>query len=424
MLVCRVALYAYFVACVLVGGLPALAQSQRNLTLPQALQRALAANPRVTVAEREIGIATGKRIQAGAIPNPEVSFEIENIYGTGVFRGTQSAETTLQLSQLVEFPGKRGARIASSTAELDSTRWQRQAERLEVLSETAIAFVNVLSGQRGIVILDTLIASLDGMTPLLQRRVDVGASSPADISRAKVAADLIRADRERAKTALAIARRELAALMGMINPDFGQAVGDLGRAGSPPPFAMVLRALENHPQLIRWTSVRAQRRAELLTARLRPYPDVRIGVGYRHFRESRDQALTFGLSAEIPLWDQNQGAVLSAQETLAKTDAERAVNKTTLLILLGRTYEALIGAMREITLLQSTVIPNAREAVRTIESGYAQGRFTLVELLDTQAAFAAAVQREQEALVTFHTAVATLEWLTGTPLNLTRVRTR
>ena len=54
----------------------------RSLTLRQALQRAFANNPRLTVADREIGIATGRRIQAGAIPNPELSFELDNAFGT------------------------------------------------------------------------------------------------------------------------------------------------------------------------------------------------------------------------------------------------------------------------------------------------------------------------------------------------------
>src|SRR5437870_1801904 len=40
--------------------------SSRTLSLPQALQRALAANPRLTAAERDIGIATGLKVQAGA----------------------------------------------------------------------------------------------------------------------------------------------------------------------------------------------------------------------------------------------------------------------------------------------------------------------------------------------------------------------
>lgn len=425
------------VVCTLVIlSVPAAAETQtsRNLTLPQALQRALATNPRLTAAEREIGIATGRRIQAGAIPNPELSADVNNVLGTGDYRGTRSAETTLQISQLVEFPGKRNARIAAASAELDSTRWQRQAERLEVLSETAIAFVTVLSAQRRIAIFDTLIASLDGLLPLLQRRIDEGASSPADIARAKVAADLLRIERERTKTALAIARRELAALMGMPTPNFGPVVGDLGRIGAPPAFAVVLRGLDDHPQLIRWTAVRAQRKAELISARLKPLPDIKLALGYQRihgFRDSesgpvptRDNALRFGLSMDVPLWDQNQGSILSAQETLAKTEADRAINKSALTVLLGRTYDALQGALNELTILRTSLIPNARAASVTIESGYSQGRFTLLELLDAQGALAQAVQREQEALVTFHTAVATIEWLTGAPMPLAVARSR
>jgi cobalt-zinc-cadmium efflux system outer membrane protein len=372
------------------------------------------------VAEREIGVVAGHRIQAAAIPNPEFVPLVENVLGSGQYKGSQSAQTTLTLSQLIEFPGKRDARIAATSAEFDSSQWQLQSERLEILSETAVAFVNILGAQRRVQILDGIIASLDGLTPLLQRRVELGASSPADISRAQVAADLIRVDRERAKTAVDTARRELAVLMGQTTPDFGQAVGALGSVATPPALAALMRGIEDHPQLVRWTAIRAQRKAELISARLKPLPDVRLGAGYRLFRETRDNAWVFGLSMDIPLWDQNQGAILSAQETLAKADAERAVNRSVLVVLLGRSYDALQGSRREIELLQSAVLPKARETVQTIESGYAQGRFTLIELLDTQSALAQALLREQEALVTYHTAVATIEWLSGTPINPNR----
>ncbi|MGL4263641.1 MAG: TolC family protein, partial [Afipia sp.] len=42
----------------------------QTLSLQTALQRALAANPRLTAAERDVGIASGQRIQAGALINP------------------------------------------------------------------------------------------------------------------------------------------------------------------------------------------------------------------------------------------------------------------------------------------------------------------------------------------------------------------
>ena len=189
---------------------------------------------------------------------------------------------------MIELGGKRDARIAAGSAELESARWQRAAVRLEILSDTAVAFFNVLSGQRKVQIYDAQIASLDRLTPLLQRRVEAGASSPAEIARAQVAADLVRAERERARTALAIARRELAILMGSNAVDFAYVVGDLSRVGRPPPFQAVLRGLDGNPQLVRWTrDPRAtRRRAAVRAAQADSGPDGRAGLE-AHPRDDR-----------------------------------------------------------------------------------------------------------------------------------------
>ena len=400
------------------------AEPSGTLTLSRALQRAAAANPKLAAVGLNIGIAAGKRIQAGAIPNPEVSFELDNAFGTGGYRGLRSAETTLQLSQLIELGGKRDARIAVGSAELESARWERAAVRLEILSDTAVAFFSVLSGQRKVQVYDAQIAALDRLTPLLQRRVDAGASSAGEIARARVAADLIRAERERTRTALAIARRELAILMGSNSVDFAFVVGDLERIGRPPAFPSVVRELDNNPQLVRWMAIRAQRDAELLSARLKSVPDLKVGVAWRHFRDTNDDAVRLGISIPIPVWDQNLGGITGAQAARAKVEAEQAASKAALILTLAKAYDAVSGAAREIEVLRTSAIPNAKTAVDAIESGYSQGRFTLLEVLDAQSTAAQAALRELEALASFHTSVATIEGLTGVRLSLTRERGR
>lgn len=397
-------------------------EATRALTLKVALQRALALNPRLTAAEREVGIATGRRIQAGAIPNPEVSFELDNAFGSKEYAGTQMAETTLQLSQLIELGGKRSARIAAGEAEVDGAYWQRQATRLEIASETATAFVTVLAAQRRVQIYDAQIAGLDRVTPLLQRRVDAGASSPAEIARAQVAVDLVRVERERTKTALATARRDLAVLMGDRVPRFASVVGQLAAVGRPPAFQTVLTAIDGNPQLMRWTAVRAQREAELLTARLKPIPDLRVSGGWRHYRDTGDNAVRLGISIPLPVWDQNRGDIIAAQENLQRSQAERDINRQALITIAGRSYDAIQGALAELSLLRGSVLPNSRKAVEGIESGYSQGRFSLIEVLDVQSSATQAAIREQEALLSFHTAVTTIEGLVGRPfmLNVTR----
>ena len=395
-----------------------------SISLPQALQRALAANPRLTAAERDIGIATGLKVQAGTLPNPELSFELDNALGSGPYKGLRSAETNLQLSQLVELGGKREARLAAGEAGIGTAVWQRRATQLEVLSETAIAFITVVSAQRRIEIFDEQISSLDQLIPLLQKRVQEGASSPAETLRAQVAADLFRVDRERAKTQLATARRDLSILMGDSSPRFGEAVGRLATIGQPPTFQSVMHAIEANPQLIRWTAVTAQRNADLILARLKPIPDVRLSAGWRHFQDTNDNAVRLGVSIPLPVFDQNTGNIIAAQETLAKTDAERAINKLVLISIAGRAYDALNGALAELKLLRTSIIPNARSASETIQSGHLQGRFTLLELLDVRGSVLQALLREQEALQNFHIAIATIEGLVGNPFLLTRESSR
>ncbi len=405
---------------------PAVTQEQkgRSLTLRQALQRAFANNPKLTAADREIGIASGKRTQAGAIPNPELSFELDNAFGSNDYRGTDIAETTLQLSQLIELGGKRRARIAAGEAELDSAYWQRQATRLEIASETATAFVTVLSAQRRVQIYDAQIAALDRLAPLLQRRVDAGASSPAEIARAQVAVDLVRVERERAKTILSIARRDLATLMGDRTPSFPHVVGQFGNTSPPPAFKTVLAAIDGNPHLMRWTAVRAQREAELLSARLKPIPDVRLSGGWRHYRETNDNAVRLGISIPLPVWDQNRGDITAAEESLYKAEADRDVNKLALITIAGRSYDTITGALSELVLLRDSVLPNSRKATEGIESGYAQGRFSLIEVLDAQSSATQAAIRQQEALLSFHTAVTTIEGLVGRPFMMTSARPR
>src|SRR6185295_19845023 len=107
---------------------PALSQQRSNgLALDSALRRAVASNPKLAAADRDIGIAIGKHRQSAAIPNPELIFELDDAFGTGDFRGLKSSQAIIGLGQLIELGGKREARVALGSAEVQSARWQREA---------------------------------------------------------------------------------------------------------------------------------------------------------------------------------------------------------------------------------------------------------------------------------------------------------
>src|SRR5260370_21185934 len=88
-------------------------RAPRSISLAQALQRTLAANPRLTAAERDIGIAGGLKIQARALPNPDLSFELDNPLGSRPHKAFRSAATNLQPTPPVEPAGNRPPRPAA-----------------------------------------------------------------------------------------------------------------------------------------------------------------------------------------------------------------------------------------------------------------------------------------------------------------------
>ncbi len=399
---------------------PVNAQSQRALTLTEALQRAAHAHPKLFIAERDIAIAEARRLQAGARPNPQASLEIDNAFGTGDYRWVRAAEATLQLSQVFELGGKRGARVAAAQGDYDAQVHQRAAVRLELLSETTTAFIAVAGAQRRLQVYERQLQALERLAPMLQRRVDAGASSPADVARGQVAIGLARVDRDRGRTALSAARRELAVFLGSTAPDFTAVTGELNRVARPGAFTAIVQAIEANPQLVRFTAIRAQRDAELLSARLKVIPDLQVSLGLRHYRDSGDVAVRAGVAVPIPVWDRNRGGIAEAQENVNKTEGELKQARLTLIGTAGRAYDTALGALGEVNTLRTTVIPSARAALATIEESYNLGRLTLLDLLEIQRSIAEAELREVEALVSFHTAIATIEGLTGAALGRTQ----
>jgi len=149
------------------------AQAGQGLSLPEALATAFANNPQLAAAGREIGIADGERRQAGLMPNPELSWEVEDTR-------RDTSTTTVTLSQTLELGGKRGARIAVAgsgqvLAQLDLER-QRNGLRADVVQ----AFHTALRMQAALELAQQSQALTERGLRVVQGRVTAGQSSPVE----------------------------------------------------------------------------------------------------------------------------------------------------------------------------------------------------------------------------------------------------
>ena len=90
-------------------------------TRDQAIAAATGAAPASEAAAAAVEAARAGRTVAGLRPNPVVQGQVENIAGSGPYRGLHSAESTIGVAVPIELGGKRGARIAVATAQLTRT---------------------------------------------------------------------------------------------------------------------------------------------------------------------------------------------------------------------------------------------------------------------------------------------------------------
>ena len=153
-------------------------------------------------------------MQAGLRPNPEVSLEVEDFGGNKEFSGFGESETTLKLSQPLELGGKRAARIQEAKAGKALVKFDYDVKRLEVMSQTAQAFYEVLGAQRRVELNEEFARLAQESVPAIQERVESGRASAVEQSRNNVAVASARITLEQAKGDLFAARRNLAAKCG------------------------------------------------------------------------------------------------------------------------------------------------------------------------------------------------------------------
>jgi outer membrane protein, heavy metal efflux system len=373
-------------AALLAGAL--IASSGAALAEPVSLATALAQgaeqSPRVAVAKAKADAAEARARQAGASPNPELSVEVENFAGTGVFQGLRSTETTLALSQRIELGGKRSARVAVASAERDFVFLTFKAALADLDRDIRIAHAELRAAEDRAVLARENVGQASELARTARVLVEAGRDPPLRQLRAEAVLAEAQAEDARAFGELLAARRMLADLIGSSDPEMSAATShDEAAPGALPPATLSLNELLAAAE-------RDAAQARIRVARADAVPDVTASGGVRRFGEGRETAFVAGFSIPLPFRDRNRGNIEAAQAEslasdaslrLAGLDARRAQHDARML--LG-------AADARVDALSGPSLAQAEEAVRIARIGYGAGKFSLVELLDAQTALTTA----------------------------------
>ena len=333
-----------------------------------------------------------------------------------MYSGFDRAEATFALSQVIELGGKRERRTLLAEMNRELAGADYEVARIEVLAEAAQRFISVALGQALLKTAQLEERLAERALTVAERRAESGRASPIDESRARIAIVQATIAKSRAQRELASARIRLAASWGETNPTFGDVRADLFRFPEVPPFEFLRARLDDAPTLGRFLTLERVRAAELRLAESSGRQDARVGIGLRRFEESGESAVTLQFSMPLPFSDRNQGRISAARAEWEMTDAERRQARIAIHASLFEIHQELQHARAEAAALQEVALPEAQQALERIESGYEEGRFSYLDLIEARRQRLGIERAAIEAASSFHRLLLELERLTGEPV--------
>ena len=386
------------------------------LTLRAALALALTENPELAPFAWQTRANEARVLQAGLRHNPELGLQVEDVLGTGDFQGVREAQTTLQLSQVIELGGKRAARTEVATQARGITQSEYELKRVEVLGEVTQRFIQVVANQHALDLALTNRQLVEDALRTVQERVTAGKGSALEERKAQVALARGVLLVEGAQHELSAARKKLAASWRNTRPVFERAEADLFARKPVPSFDAFASRISNSPEIARWVSEKKLREAEIKLADARRVPSVAVGGGLRHLAGPGDMALVLGFSMPLQFFDRNQGGAAEARALLGRTEAEQKAAEVRLGMVLLGLYEEMAHDAHVMEGLQKEILPKAEDALAISREGFAQGRFSYLEVLDAQRTIFEVKQEYIQTATSYHQFLVEMERLIGQPI--------
>ena len=398
------------------AAIPEIVAPVGELTLRQALALTLMKNPELKAFSLETRAAQARELQAGLWPNPELGVEVEKAGGTGASKRFDEAETTIQLSQLIELGNKSQKRrkVASYAKEL--SRLDYQSKHLEVFGDAAKAFFAVLEAQDKVRLSNDLLKLSQESYNVVEKRVDAGKDSPLERTRASVTMAKIRIEHRKIQRDLDFTRKRLASFWGQDDPRFALAAGKLDSIEKPGEIKKLLGQLKLNPEYTRWQAEIDKRKAALDLERAKAIGDVTIGAGMKRLNETNNNTVLFGLSIPLPVSDRNQGAREEAIINLVKANHEKKAAWIKLQNEFNLAYQELSDAYRLATALRDEVLPGATEMFDAATKAYQQGKVDYLNVLDAQRTLFQVKNEYIETLNVYHAAKTDIDRFINQPV--------
>ncbi len=289
-----------------------------GLSPDEAAILAVVANPELRTVRDEKEIASAQLLQAGLLPNPQLSASYEIPTG-GVTSGTVNAYS-FQLDWEITALLTKGARVSSARAEKAAVDLTVAWKEWQVAEAAKLHTLRLLWAERRVALLREAERELKKNLTLVERAVSLGEKTAVDLAAARTTYQQVRLDLETAKEEKARERLTLNRILGFPPNTYLKIQKDVRLLSWPLQIKKeeFLSGLsERRLDLLALKMSYQAQNERLRAAVLSQFP--RIGLGLLRAKDTGDVITTgVAVSIELPFFDRGQARIALEEATRKK----------------------------------------------------------------------------------------------------------
>ena len=347
-----------------------------ELTLDQAIHRAVERAPMLDARRAQTLAAQQDARRAAALPDPKLSLGIQDLPVTGAeaFNSSVDNFTMKKIGVTQEFPArvKRDARQALADRTIDQATALTATEELSVKRAAADAWVSLWSAQHEVEALQSLREESSLAIRIARARLSGGAGTAVDVLASQAAAIELDNRLQAARTQVESARAMLGRWLGEnaetttdTSPDFTTL---------PISEAVLLQSLDRQGPLLPWQAREQMASAQVDLARAEKHPDWGVGVSYGQ-RNRFSDLVSLEFSIDLPLFPgnrQDRGIAARQADYEATRDAHEDARRAQLQQL-QTDLAQWNGLKRRVARDEEELLPLARDRSRIALAAYRGG---------------------------------------------------
>ncbi len=388
------------------------ANANEVIDLNWALKQSLNSNPVLQAYPYDIRISESNRVQVDQAPLPKLTLELENAAGGGDFNGLSQSDTTVSIGQLLERGNKQQFRQNVAKARTEQLHAEYTIDRLDVLTETARRYYEVLRLQEMTTYYEFYSKQQQQSVNKVQQLARAGSVGQADVSKLQLELAKTQAAQLQLHNKLQLAKHRLTT-MWLSSTKFEHATGNLLNTPLIPSHSDISIAIENTPDYLVQQSRLSRAEQQLRLAKANGVTDIDVGIGVRHFAETDDQALVFNIAMPLAYRNPNRGNIAAAQARFERNQQQQDWTRQHLTLTMEDIQQRLSAIQIHTKTIRQQLLPQAQQLVDNTERGYRIGQYSILQWLDAQKT---QFQLQRELITSYsqlHLGLLELQRLTG-----------